>query len=65
MDGRQVNPTTEQRRQREAPSSSVQLHGFYMVGRREHEDLIAGGHYRCPHCRRADMLENAPVIHGG
>jgi hypothetical protein len=31
-----------------------------MVGWREHETLLAEGHYRCPHCRRTDTLETCP-----
>jgi hypothetical protein len=37
-------------------------HGLDVAGLREHETLLAEGHYRCPHCRRADLNErNAPV----
>jgi hypothetical protein len=32
-----------------------------MVGWREHDTLLAEGHYRCPHCRRADTMETYPV----
>jgi len=27
------------------------------AGAREYELLVAEGHYRCPHCRRADLDE--------
>jgi hypothetical protein len=32
-----------------------------MVGWREHDVLLAEGHYRCPHCRRTDTMETYPV----
>ncbi len=62
MDDRQENPQSQQRHPREAsPLDYVSLQGFHMVGWREHQVLIAEGHYRCPHCCRADTLEtNAP-----
>ena len=31
--------------------------GLEMVGTHEHEVLLAQGHYRCSHCRRADIDE--------
>ena len=31
--------------------------GLEMVGTHEHEMLLAQGHFRCPHCRRADIDE--------
>jgi len=31
--------------------------GLEMVGTHEHEMLLAQGHFRCPHCRRADLNE--------
>jgi len=66
MDDRPINPKTQQRRQPPADSSRTVLYqGFYAVGWHSQETLIAEGHYRCPHCRRADALENVPVIHGG
>jgi hypothetical protein len=65
MDDRQINPKTRRRQPEVDLSRPILYQGFYMVGRREHETLIAEGHYRCPHCRRADTLENVPVIHGG
>jgi len=58
MDDRQVNPQSQQSRPREAsPLNHVSFQGFHMVGWREHQVLIAEGHYRCPHCCRADTLE--------
>jgi hypothetical protein len=32
-----------------------------MVGWREHDMLLAEGHYRCPHCRRTDTMETYPA----
>ena len=58
MDDRQVNPQSPQRHPREAsPLNYTLLPGFHMVGWREHRVLLAEGHYRCPHCCRADTLE--------
>lgn len=58
MDDRHVNPQSYQRRQGEAnPDDHILLRGFHMVGWREHQVLIAEGHYRCPDCRRADTME--------
>jgi hypothetical protein len=31
--------------------------GLEMAGTHEHEMLLAQGHYRCSHCRRADINE--------
>lgn len=39
------------------PGDHVLSHGFRMIGSREHETLLVEGHYRCPHCRRADAME--------
>ena len=33
--------------------------GLHMTGDRPYRDLIAEGHYRCPHCRRADITETS------
>lgn len=58
MDDRQVNPQSYQRPQREAnPPDHLLSQGFHMVGCREHQVLIAEGHYRCPDCCRADTME--------
>jgi hypothetical protein len=58
MDDRQVNPQSHQRRAPQAnPPDHVWLQGFHVVGWREHQLLVAEGHYRCPHCCRADTLE--------
>jgi hypothetical protein len=58
MDERQVHiETVGYRRQEGFPTDHVLTEGFRMVGWREHEMLVEGGHYRCPHCRRADMAE--------
>jgi len=61
MDDRQVNPQSDQRRQGVAnPLDYVVSQGVRMVGWREHQALIAEGHYRCPDCRRADTMETNP-----
>ena len=58
MDDRQVNLQSHQRRPRDAhPLDHVWLQGFHVVGWREHQLLVAEGHYRCPDCCRADTLE--------
>jgi hypothetical protein len=31
--------------------------GLEMAGTHEHETLLSEGHFRCPHCRRADLNE--------
>jgi len=36
---------------------SIASRGPQTVGGREYETLVAEGHYRCPHCRRADIRE--------
>lgn len=63
MDDRQVS---HQMHQRCAPEAQLPGHilaqRFCMVGWREHQVLVAEGHYRCPVCRRADTMEvNTPV----
>ncbi|MGE5297137.1 MAG: hypothetical protein ACM3VT_20120 [Solirubrobacterales bacterium] len=58
MDDRQVYPRTLGRSVCETlPGDHFRSHGFYMVDSQEHELLLAEGHYRCPHCRRADAAE--------
>ena len=58
MDGRQTNPKTLGRGPYETlPGGQVLSHGFRMMGSHEHETLLIEGHYRCPHCRRADIRE--------
>ena len=58
MDGRQEYPKACERRLREAPPQSyVPTQRFRIVGSHEHDVLVAEGHYRCPHCRRADTME--------
>lgn len=39
---------------------TVSSWGFETVGGREHEMLLAEGHYRCPCCRRPDIDELNP-----
>jgi len=58
MDDRQIDPKALGRSPREVLSGDhVLSHGLRMMGSHEHEMLIAQGHYRCPHCRRADVME--------
>jgi len=58
MDELQVYARTRERRQHEAnPLDHGLSQAFQVVGWREHEILVAEGHYRCPDCRRADALE--------
>jgi hypothetical protein len=58
MDERHMHIEMVGRRQRETFSIDQMLsQGYRMVGWREHELLVAEGHYRCPHCRRADTAE--------
>ena len=58
MDERQADLSACQRRQREVnPFDNILPQGFHMVGWREHQVLIAEGHYRCPDCCRADTME--------
>jgi hypothetical protein len=58
MDDRQVHPKALGRSLYETlPSDHVLSHGFRMMGSHEHETLLVEGHYRCPHCRRADVME--------
>ncbi len=62
MDERQVHIEAAGRRQQETfPTDQVLPQGFRMVGSHEYEVLVAEGHYRCPHCRRADTAEMSGV----
>jgi hypothetical protein len=62
MDVRQMYPQTCERRPHEAPPQNPNSpRPFRMVASYEHDLLIAGGHYRCPHCRRADAMETSPA----
>jgi len=38
--------------------------GFDAAGSRVHRALLAQGHYRCPHCRRADIdeINHTPIV---
>jgi len=61
MDERSVQ--TEKRRGR--PRGFGEVHivaswGIETAGGREHEVLMAEGHYRCSCCRRADIDEMSP-----
>jgi hypothetical protein len=58
MDDRQVSHPMHPRRTLEADSPDHILpERFYVVGWREHQVLVAEGHYRCPVCRRVDTME--------
>lgn len=58
MDGRQAYPDTLERGPHQAPQQDYVLpRQFRMMGSHEHDMLVAQGHYRCPHCRRADTME--------
>ncbi|MEN6333731.1 MAG: hypothetical protein ABFE01_05680 [Phycisphaerales bacterium] len=58
MDGRQTNPKALGSSPYETlPGGHVLSHGLRMMGSHEHETLLVEGHYRCPHCRRADIRE--------
>ena len=58
MDERHVHDQASARRPQEVLAvGQMRPDGFQMVGWREHEILVAKGHYRCPHCRRTDMAE--------
>ena len=63
MDDRQVNSQAHQRRCRDVnPLDHGLSQGLHMVGWREDQMLVAGGHYRCPECRRADTMEVNAVV---
>ena len=38
--------------------------GFDAAGSSAHRALLAQGHYRCPHCRRADIdeINHTPIV---
>jgi len=38
--------------------------GFDAAGSRAYRALLAQGHYRCPHCRRADIdeINHTPIV---
>ena len=63
MNDQQVNPKAHQRRHHEVnPPDHGLSQGLHMVGWRESQILVAGGHYRCPECRRADTMETNAVV---
>ena len=43
------------------PGGHILSQRVQMVGWREHELLLAEGHYRCPCCRRTDTMEMYPA----
>jgi hypothetical protein len=42
------------------PGGYILSQHIRMVGWHEHELVLAEGHYRCPDCRRMDMMEMYP-----
>jgi hypothetical protein len=61
MDGRSANPDVLNRHSRDAtPRDHAPSRGYHMVGWREHQTLVAEGHYRCPDCCRVDAMEADP-----
>jgi len=61
MEDRQRNFSAGPGNQHEVtPDGYILSQHIRMVGWREHEVLLAEGHYRCPHCRRTDMTEMYP-----
>ena len=50
-----------QSEQDQAVVSYILSQRIRMVGWREHDVLLAEGHYRCPHCRRTDTMETYPA----
>jgi hypothetical protein len=61
MEGHQKHSNAEPGNQHEVtPGSYILSQRIQMVGWHEHEQLLAEGHYRCPHCRRTDMTEMYP-----
>ena len=58
MDDRQVSHPMHPRRTLEGNCPGhIQPQRFSVVGWREHQVLVAEGHYRCPICRRVDTME--------
>ncbi|OHB67429.1 MAG: hypothetical protein A2Y76_03885 [Planctomycetes bacterium RBG_13_60_9] len=57
MDGRQTQIDRHRSRQGYGEYHAASSRVLQTVGLREHEILMAEGHYRCPHCRRADVNE--------
>ena len=58
MDERHADPTVHDKRFREPmPQDGGMTRRLHVVGWREHELLVAAGHYRCPDCCRVDTME--------
>jgi hypothetical protein len=58
MDGKKVQLSSSGGGQRgPLEIRSISSRGPQTVGGRAHETLVAEGHYRCAHCRRADLQE--------
>lgn len=67
MSGQQTHlRILEARKQGARSLGRIAYGGFDAAGSRAHRALLAQGHYRCPHCRRADIDEmnhTAIVMH--
>ncbi len=58
MDERQLQVERRSSRQRSLAEFRPAISwGLEMMETHEHETLLAQGHFRCPHCRRADINE--------
>lgn len=57
MDVRQVQADKRSSRREYSALHPAGSHGLEMAGGRQYETLVAQGHYRCSHCRRADIDE--------
>ncbi len=57
MDERRVQVEWWDSRKGISETRSTVVWGLETAGGREHELLVAEGHYRCPRCRRADIDE--------
>jgi hypothetical protein len=61
MDERRVQVDWWSSRKSLGETRSTGVWGLETAGGREHEMLVAEGHYRCPCCRRADIDEKNVV----
>lgn len=57
MDERRVQIEWWGGRKSLSETRSIVVWGLETAGGREHETLVAEGHYRCSRCRRADINE--------
>ena len=61
MDERRVRIDSLSGRKSLADTHAIVARGLETAGGREHELLVAEGHYRCSCCRRADITETNVV----